>query len=127
MRMLAMAVIGLCGALSFGCAEAKKLEGEAATAAKEVEKNPEAKKLEQKVEDKVENKGDSKASPAPAGGDAALEKSVTAVVPKTVKVAAKGGVVTLTGTASASDKAAAEKSAKGVSGVSSVTNNITAK
>jgi osmotically-inducible protein OsmY len=100
MRATAMAmVIGLCFVFaSVGCGEVQKMEG------------------------------DVKKEAGGSLGDDALKAAVTAELVKAdkadaakIQVDAKSGVVTLSGSG---DKAAAEKVAKGVPGVTKVVNNI---
>lgn len=99
MRATAIAmVVGLCFvSVGVGCGEAQKLEG------------------------------DVKKAEGGAMGDDVVKAAVTAELVKankanaTIQVSAKSGVVTLSGTG---DKAAAEKIAKGVPGVTKVDNQM---
>ena len=121
--------LGLCGLLAVaGCSAAQKAEMSKVASAAEAEgKNVNTSNLKGDLE--ALKKGDVKAV-----GDDAIAAHVKTELGKdnTTKsanfnVAVKGGVVTLTGSGSAAAKTQAEKVAKGVPGVSSVTNQITAK
>jgi hyperosmotically inducible protein len=117
-------VLGVCGLLAgAGCADMKKAESSVEAEAKNVNTSNLKGDLE------AIKKGDVKAV-----GDDALTTHVKTQLaadpttkPANFTVAVKGGVVTLTGTGSAAAKTQAEKVAKGVTGVSSVTNQITVK
>jgi osmotically-inducible protein OsmY len=116
--------LGLCGLVAgTGCADVKKVETEAAADTKGVDPS------HLKDDLNAIKKGDIKTV-----GDDAVSVQVKNALGKDAKtkganfnVAVKGGVVTLTGSGSADSKAQAEHLAKGVTGVSSVTNQITAK
>jgi osmotically-inducible protein OsmY len=116
--------LGVCGLVAgTGCADMKKAETEAAADAKNVNA------ADLKGDLAAIKKGDVKSL-----GDDALTVQVKTALGKDDKtkgagftVAVKGGVATLTGSGSADAKAQAEKVAKGVTGVGSVTNHITAK
>jgi len=113
-------MLGLCVALSSttACAKMAAIEKEVKADVKQ------AQSIKKEVD--AVKKGD-----VGAGADAALEVAVKGALTKDAKtkgagidVDAKGGVVTLTGSASADVKAEAEKVAKGVPGVSKVVNKM---
>lgn len=112
-------MLGLCGALSStGCAKMAAIE-------KEVKSDLKTAQDVKKEVDAVK-KGD-----VGAGADAALEIAVKGALTKDAKtkgagidVDAKGGVVTLKGSAAGDVKSEAERVAKGVPGVSKVVNKI---
>jgi osmotically-inducible protein OsmY len=146
MRSTAITVVlGVCGVLSFGCAEVKSIEKEAVSAAKSAEKSGALKDVEKAVEKKVEGKKDEKedkpaagtekaatekpatdkAAPEKAGGDE-VERAVNSVVTgHGVKAEVKAGVVTLTGKVpTAKDKSDIEAAVKKIKGVTKVTDEV---
>ena len=139
-------VLGLCGVLSFGCAEVKSMEKEAVSAAKSAEKSGALKDVEKAVEKKVEgkkddDKKDDKKADKPAaaadkkddkpaaadakGGDDVERAVASAVASHGVKADVKGGVVTLTGKVpTAKDKSELEATVKKIKGVTKVTDEV---
>ena len=137
-------VLGMCGVLSFGCAEVQKVEKEASSVAKQEEKNGDLNKATKAAEDKIEkkdpkadakdpkadakvdSKADAKGDAKPEAGGGDVEAGVkSAVGSHGVKVDVKGGEVKLSGNvSSAKDKSDVEAAVKKVKGVTKVSSEI---
>src|ERR1700761_8546573 len=83
-------VLGVCGILSFGCAEVQKAEKEAVTVAKQEEKNGDLNKATKAAEDKVEKK-DPKADAKDPKADAKVDSKADAKGDAKAGAAAPGG------------------------------------